>query len=141
MNYRSSPVGPYLEHAVARLEASGPSVIAMTVTSPESLQAGRELWGFPKELADLGWSEGARHIDFRDGDRHWRFRPWGPSWPFHMAGWTKQRRAGQTVFVPLQARGRVRLAFNGRRWALLCDPLRLCVHPARSSPHPVRSSP
>lgn len=133
MNYLSSPVGPYLESALVGFGPGGPTVVEMTVTAAQSREAGREFWGFPKELADLAWNQNRRHVEFREADRHWRFWLQGPSLPFRVTGWTKQRRAGQTVVVPVRAAGRVALAFNGRRWALWLDPLRLSVFPARSS--------
>ena len=52
VHYQSTPVGAYDEFAVIRMTLRGPRVTEMLVTSENSKQAGRALWGFPKELAD-----------------------------------------------------------------------------------------
>src|SRR4051794_14985608 len=64
VQYRGSPVGPYLELGIgepARLGARlGWCFTTMVVSSPESRIDGRANWGFPKELGTLTWD--------RDGD-------------------------------------------------------------------------
>ncbi|MGE0795610.1 MAG: acetoacetate decarboxylase family protein [Acidimicrobiia bacterium] len=58
--YDGSPVGPYLELAVARPARLGPRpgwcVTTMAVDVPEARTGGRLNWGYPKELAELEWS-------------------------------------------------------------------------------------
>ncbi|HEX2064326.1 MAG TPA: acetoacetate decarboxylase family protein [Acidimicrobiales bacterium] len=58
--YATSPVGPYLELAVAepvRLGARiGTCVTVIVVDSAASRDAGRTRWGLPKELGTLNWS-------------------------------------------------------------------------------------
>ncbi|MER3453082.1 MAG: hypothetical protein C4344_05415 [Acidimicrobiia bacterium] len=57
--YDTSPVGPYLELAVAEPARAGlrPGlcVTTMVVSSAESRVAGVVNWGFPKELGTLAW--------------------------------------------------------------------------------------
>lgn len=68
-SYATSPAGPYLELAVAQPARHGTRV-GMCVTtiacgSAAASTAGRDGWGFPKEHADLTWSDegtGARRI-------------------------------------------------------------------------------
>lgn len=58
--YDGSPVGPYLEFAVAEPARLGPRpgwcVTTMAVDLPEARTGGRLNWGYPKELASLTWS-------------------------------------------------------------------------------------
>lgn len=63
--YHHSPVGPYTELAVGHPVRVGLRlalhVSLMVVDSTESRRQGRELWGFPKDVATLDWRvDGAR---------------------------------------------------------------------------------
>lgn len=130
VHYDSSPVGPYDELARMGLTLRGPSVLEMLVTSEETRQGGRQNWGFPKELADLHWQQDGNRITFRAGADKWRFRACGPSMPIRLSGWTVQELEGSSVKVPVKIRGRLRLAFNGRRWAVLLSGFEMLVLPA-----------
>lgn len=59
-SYATSPVGPYLELAVAEPVRSGARIGAcvtvIVVDSAPSRDAGRARWGLPKELGTLSWS-------------------------------------------------------------------------------------
>ncbi|HSH61726.1 MAG TPA: acetoacetate decarboxylase family protein [Acidimicrobiales bacterium] len=114
--YTDSPVGPYVELAVARPARRGARfglcVTTMAVNSSESVAGGRSNWGFPKELSQLRWR--------REG--HWsslwseelgvevKARPHGPEVPLAAPLWCLQRRADGPVHVPGRLRGRFRLA-------------------------------
>jgi hypothetical protein len=58
--YTTSPVGPYVALAIAEPASIGlrPGLcLTLTaVNSSECRVAGRQNWGFPRELANLGWS-------------------------------------------------------------------------------------
>ncbi|HVF14838.1 MAG TPA: acetoacetate decarboxylase family protein, partial [Acidimicrobiales bacterium] len=72
-NYLTSPVGPYLELAVAQPARHGTRV-GMCVTtmgcgSSAACEAGLERWGFPKRSAGLGWTEDGSELVVRWEDR------------------------------------------------------------------------
>ena len=121
VHYEGSPVGPYDEWAVIEVSRLGPSVVEMLVTSEASLEAGRALWGFPKELAKLSWKQEAQRIVFRKRDEVFRFRSFGIAFPVHAKAWTNQVLDGRDVRVPCTIQGRARLAFRGKQVALLME--------------------
>jgi hypothetical protein len=125
--YEDSPVGPYNEYSVLQWQNGGPSVTEMCVDSPASREAGRALWGFPKELADLEWQSGGSHITFRRESEYFRFRACGFALPFRLKVWTNQILDGRRVRVPLEVSGHVGLAFRGRQWALVLEEFEMQV--------------
>lgn len=62
-SYTRSPAGPYLAFAVAEPARHGGRVglcfTTVAVNSPEVRVAGRQGWGIPAELGNLGWSSRA----------------------------------------------------------------------------------
>jgi len=129
VHYETSPVGPYNELAVSALRTSGPAVIEMYVTSRAAMIGGRRGWGFPKQMAQFRWHGRGRRVVFEAGRRRWRVRLCGPTVPVKARLCCVQILAGQKVRVPLRVAGRAQLAFQGRRLALLLDPLELTVLP------------
>lgn len=119
VRYASSPVGPYLEHALATLVRRGPHVFQMSVDLEDSMIGGREIWGFPKTLESLGWSEGGNRIVFRRESQIFRVRAFGPSFSLVTPFWTAQQKGEQWLRVPGKIGGRARLAFRGRQLALV----------------------
>ena len=129
VHYASSPVGPYDELAVSTLTRRGPSVVKMYVTSQASVIGGRKGWGFPKQLGWLRWQRQGRRVAFRAGSREWRVRACGPALPVRARLWSVQVLEGQPVKVPLSISGRMQLAFQGRRIALLIESFEMTVLP------------
>lgn len=129
VHYDSSPVGAYDEFAVTELSRRGPSVMEMLVTSEASRQAGRELWGFPKELANLSWRQNAQRIVFQKKGECFRFRATGFSFPLKAKAWTNQILNGQNVRVSCAIEGRARLAFRGKQIALILENFEMRVFP------------
>lgn len=114
--FSESPVGPYLELAVAEPARLGMRigwcVSTMVVDSAESRVGGRLNWGFPKELGTLTWRR-----DCSERELHWverdivvRGRPGGPPLPVLAPVRMLQRRGDGPVVVPGRLRGRIRLA-------------------------------
>jgi hypothetical protein len=99
----------------------------MYVDSPASREAGRALWGFPKELADLEWKSGGSHITFRKEREYFRFRAFGFALPFRVKARTMQVLNGEKVRVPIEVSGRAGLAFRGRQWALVLEEFEMQV--------------
>lgn len=81
--YEDSPVGPYLEIAVATPARFGAHVgmcsTTMVVNSREARDAGIEHWGFPKELGNLSWSEDGNSETVRWEERGIELRHVGPA--------------------------------------------------------------
>ena len=118
VNYRDSPVGPYREHALAKMTWRGPHIFQMSVDLTASKTGGRMIWGFPKELEDLGWQNWEDRVRFRRKSQLFRMRKVGPSFPIALPFWTVQNLRGAHVRVPGQIRARVKVAFSGRQIAL-----------------------
>jgi hypothetical protein len=93
----------------------------MYVDSDDSRKAGRELWGFPKELADLEWQSGGSNITFRKAAEYFHFRAIGFSLPFRVKAWTVQELEGRQVRVPVKVSGRAGIALRGKQWALVLE--------------------
>ena len=129
VHYETSPVGAYDEFAVIELSLRGPSVVEMPVTSEASRQAGRELWGFPKELGNLSWRQSAQRIVFQKEGETFRFRSMKFSFPIRAKAWTNQVLNGQNVRVPCAIQGRARLAFRGKQISVLLGNFTLEVFP------------
>lgn len=125
VNYRDSPVGPYREHALARLTSRGPHVFQMSVDLKASMLGGRQIWGFPKTLETLSWEKRGDHLEFQRETLKFRLRAVGPSFPLALRFWTVQNLNGQSVRVPGQIRARARLAFRGRQIALVVEDFRM----------------
>ena len=121
VHYEESPVGAYDEWAIIELSWRGPSVTEMLVTNEASREAGRALWGFPKELADLSWSKKAQRIVFRKQGEVFRFRKVGVAFPVCAKAWTNQVLDGRDVRVPCTLQSRARLVFRGQQVALLLE--------------------
>ena len=118
VNYAQSPVGPYLEHALATLTLRGPHVFQMSVNLEASMRGGRAIWGFPKTLEPLEWTRAGDRFTFVRAGKPFRVRAWGPSFPLALPFWTAQCKNGTWVLVPGRIRARVRLAFRGAQLAL-----------------------
>lgn len=129
VNYSASPVGPYLEHALARLTTSGPHVFQMSVTLPASVCGGREIWGFPKTLEHLSWQERGARLTFEREGQRFSFRACGPQFPFALPFWTVQNLNGQDMRVPGRIRASAQLAFRGRQLALLLPRFEMTIEP------------
>ena len=152
MRYDDSPVGPYLEMAVAvpaRLGLRpGLCVVAMAVTSPEARLACRSLWGLPAEVGALRWES-----DGRDRGMAWEgrglavhARPGGPAVAAVLPVRSLQWRDGAPVVLPRRlrarvgpARCRVDVADDGDPLAWLAGDHRgLVLHGARIVASPAR---
>jgi hypothetical protein len=90
---------------------------------------GRRIWGFPKTLADLRCQRQGERITFRAGQKQWRARAVGPQIPLRLRTSSTQQLDGDWVRVPFEIKGRVRLAFSGRRLAILLEAFEMVVHP------------
>ena len=114
--YNDSPVGPYLELAVACPARLGPRpgwcFTTMVVDSPEARVGGRLNWGFPKELGRLVWSRDgdARELRWVDRDICVRGLPRSLVLPFLVPMRALQRRGDGPVVVPGRVRGRARFS-------------------------------
>jgi len=114
--YTSSPVGPYLEMAVAEParfgSRPGMCVTTMVVDSAESRAGGRGKWGFPKELGTLNWFMVGKERSLRWEERgaviRWTTR--GPLLPAILPFVCLQQRADVPLRIPGLARGSARLA-------------------------------
>ena len=122
VRYDESPVGPYRELARARLTKRGPHVYEMPVTLERSCIGGRQIWGYPKSLDDMTWTDGhAGRMEFRRGAKVWRACAFGPRFPVALRAFTAQNLNGQNVRVPFATRGRARLAWCGRRLGAIVE--------------------
>ncbi len=121
VNYRDSPVGPYLEHALCEVTRRGPHVFQMSVDLEASKTGGREIWGFPKTLENLGWKRRGAGLEFRRESQKFRLRIVGPSFPLALAFFTIQNLRGADVRVPGNIRARARIGFRGRQIAVFVE--------------------
>ncbi len=114
--YLNSPVGPYLELAVAepvRLGARiGTCVTTIVVDSAASQDAGRARWGLPKELGTLRWSVEGETVALSWEERGVVVtgRPVGPRFPALVPFRSLQERADGPVRFGGLMRGRGRLS-------------------------------
>jgi hypothetical protein len=113
--YDGSPVGPYLELAVAEPARLGPRlgwcVTTMAVDVPEARVGGRLNWGYPKELAELAWSVDGVSSTLEWPERGIRITGTPTRWvaPVLVPLRTLQRREDGPVVVPGGLRGMARL--------------------------------
>lgn len=130
VRYDDSPVGVYDERAVAALTWRGAAVVEMQVNSELSRRGGRENWGYPKTLASLSWREYSQappnrgdisRIEFRAENKTYRVRVLAPSLPFRLRAFTVQNLNGRVVRVSIALRGKMRLAFCGKRAAIFAE--------------------
>ena len=133
VRYSDSPVGPYLEHALAKMTRRGPHVFEMSVNLEESKRGGREIWGFPKELETLNWKKSASRVEFRRETQVFRLRAFGPRFPLALRFWTVQFLNQRPVRVPGKLSATAHLAFRGRQIALILDEFEMTIEP----PHPL----
>jgi hypothetical protein len=149
--YDSSPVGAYLELAVARPGRPGPrpglTVTTMVVDSEDSRRHGRALWAFPKQLGTLRWIEEDGRVTFLWEERGLvlRARSVGPGLPVFAPFRARQERGGDHLLVPGRLTGTGRVArleasipagdelagLSGPHLGMWVRRLRLVVHPAR----------
>ena len=127
IHYDSSPVGAYEEFALIELSLRGPSAVEMPVTSEDSRQAGRALWGFPKELEAMIWNRKGARIEFQKESEKFRFRALRFSFPVKAKTWTNQILDGENVRVPVSIQGRARIAFRGKQIALFLESFEMQV--------------
>lgn len=133
INYHSSPVGTYLEHALAVPTWLGPRVAQMSVNLEASKIGGREIWGYPKTLEQLNWERDGDNLTFRRENQIFRLRIWGPSFPIAAPFWTVQTLNGADVRVPAKIKAAARLAFRGRQIAIFLQEFAMTFEP----PQPV----
>ncbi|MDQ1397491.1 MAG: hypothetical protein QOG64_2750 [Acidimicrobiaceae bacterium] len=115
IRYTESPVGPFLELAIAEPARVGLrpgwTVTTSVVSAPPARIGGRLGWGFPRELGTLTWSRDGEGSTLRWEDRDIVVRspePGGGHWPFLVPMRSLQRRADGPVIVPGHGRGRAR---------------------------------
>jgi hypothetical protein len=86
-------------------------VTTIVVDSPAARDAGRENWGFPKELGTLSWSGEGQERALRWEERGVLIRgvTSGPRIPALLPYSSLQRRAGDPVWVTGRLRGSFRL--------------------------------
>lgn len=114
--YDSSPVGPYMEFAVASPARAGARpglcVETMAVTSAEARVGGRTNWGFPKELGTLSWSSDGDERTLRWDERKISVTAvaGGVPLPTLVPLRAAQRRSDGLVTVGGRLRGLARLA-------------------------------
>jgi hypothetical protein len=114
--FTDSPVGPYLELAIARPARLGlrPGwcFTTMVVDRPEARLGGRLNWGFPKDLGRLVWAHDGDDRELRWSDRDICVRgvPSKLVLPFLVPMRALQRRGDGPVVVPARMRGRARRA-------------------------------
>jgi hypothetical protein len=154
VSYSASPVGPYLELALAepaRLGVRpGLCVTTMVVNATQSRVAGICNWGFPKELGTLTWvSDGSvSSLTWAEGGLTLVAEAATVrSLPVVVPLRALQRRSDGPVVVPGRVRGRARMAevtvrvdegtsgwiasLAGRHRGVVVRGLRLVVDPAR----------
>ena len=129
VNYASSPVGPYLEHALAVPTWLGPRVVQMSVNSELSKIGGREIWGYPKTLEILSWQRDGNRLIFRREHQTFRLRICGPSFPIALPFWTIQTLNGENVRVPARIEARAKFAWRGRQIALFVEHFAMTFEP------------
>ena len=129
VNYRSSPVGPYLEHALVVPTWLGPRVREMSVNSQASKIGGREIWGYPKTLEHLSWMREGDRLVFRRENQIFRLRIWGPTFPLALPFWTIQTLNDEDVRVPAHLKASARLAFRGRQMAIFLEDFAMTFEP------------
>ena len=129
VNYQTSPVGPYLEHALARPTLRGPHVFQMGVNLEASKRGGREIWGFPKTLESLEWRQSGEQLSFRRENQTFRLRTFGPQFPLWLPFWSAQTLNGNAVRVPGRIRARAQLAWRGRQLALFLREFEMTIEP------------
>ena len=132
VNYASSPVGPYLEHALAIPTWRGPRVVQMSVDSELSKIGGRAIWGYPKTLENLSWTRENKHLIFRRQNQTFRLRICGPSVPIVAPFWTIQTLDGAAVRVPARIEARARVAFRRRQIALFVERFAMIFEPPQT---------
>lgn len=114
--YDESPVGPYLEFAVAVPARAGARpgmcVETMVVTSAEARLGGRLNWGFPKELGTLTWSSEGNERTLRWEEREVSVHAVaaGVCLPALVPFRSVQRRSDGLVTIAGRLRGLARLA-------------------------------
>lgn len=114
--FSESPVGPYLELAIAEPARLGMRlgwcITTMVVDSADARRGGRLNWGFPKEIGTLTWRRDGARRELRWAEREVVVagRPAGPPLPGLAPVRMLQHRSDGPVVVPGWLRGRVRLA-------------------------------
>ncbi len=121
VHYESSPVGPYDEWACCVMTMRGPRVVEMLVTSADSVRAGRENWGFPKQLAPLKWQRRGARVSFESPSAIYRLGACGPRFPVRVKFFCVQTLDGEDVRVPFELEGAARLAWRGRQIAVVIE--------------------
>lgn len=129
VRYSYSPVGPYLEHALATLSWRGPHVFQMSVNLGASLRGGRAIWGFPKTLESLFWQGSPGRTVFRREQQTFRVRAFGPSFPIALPFWAAQQKGQKWVRVPGKISGRARLGFRGPQLAFVLGAFEMTIEP------------
>lgn len=131
VHYKNSPVGSYQEHALVRPSLRGPHVYQMSVSSRESKDAGRALWGFPKTGEKLRWRRANNHIEFHRADHITHIHLFGPRLPIKLPFWTAQKREGKWVLVLGQVKAQLGLCRVGRGLGFWLEKMELTIAPPR----------
>lgn len=113
--FTSSPVGPYLQLAVAVPARLGPRlgwcVTTLVVDRQDARTGARLNWGFPAELAVLRWrDDDGRALEFEDRGIVFRARGSGPKVPLAVPHRALQHRGDGPVVVPDRLLGLFRVA-------------------------------
>lgn len=154
--YTASPVGAYLELAVAELVhlgiKPGLCVTTMIVDSPDSRDGGRRNWGFPKELGTLSWTSDGDEPSLRWEERDVEVRglPIVPPLPVLVPLRSLQRRHDGPVAVSGRLTGWARpgrvtvrvppgdplAPLGGTHAGFVVTGMRLVIRPSRPAPGP-----
>ncbi len=133
VNYHSSPVGPYLEHALVKFKyangALAPHVFQMSVNLEASKIGGRTIWGFPKTLEELSWGEKGNRIEVLREDEKFNIRGFGPKLPVRLSFVTLQELNGEWLKVSGQISAKCQGAFRGRQFAIIISDFSLVIAP------------
>ncbi len=123
VDYLPGSLLPYRELLAAVLVRRGArpglSITHIWVDSPQSKAGGRELWGIPKELADLTIVPAPAFEATAVGVGEARHTSYGRGVPLPIAGSVFQALDGELVRTPVRASGRGR--FAGVRWRTAPD--------------------
>jgi hypothetical protein len=135
VNYHSSPVGPYHEHALVKFKyangALAPHVYQMSVDLETSKIGGRTIWGFPKTLEKLLWKKNQERIEFRRGRQQFNISGFGPKIPMSLTFATLQQLDGKWVKVPGKINGNCQGALRGKQFAIIVTDFSLVIDPAQ----------
>jgi hypothetical protein len=85
--------------------------------------------GLSQNVGRIKLAAQGERITFTAGKRQWRARAVGPQIPLRLRASSTQQLNGEWVRVPFEIKGRARLAFSGRRLAVVLESFEMVVHP------------